>query len=155
MDNFQFMNYWGMYQWKNFSKYKNNFWKALWSNLVRDKAHKNKNKFWDGERKIIVLTKLYFFLFLKKNSLYNIRTKRVYETYFVLKVRMDSIPDSSYFVELATSYFSLNRISLNVCTTLFHSVVRVKHIIHNRKIFTPFTRSVESLNSNDTIGWKQ
>ena len=54
----------------------------------------------------------------------NVCTKGVYETDFILKVQIHSIPNSSSFVSFATSHFGPNRISLNVrthyfCTPLF------------------------------------
>ena len=57
--------------------------------------------------------------FIWKRSFFtNVRTKRVH-SYFLLKLRTDSIPDSPSFVSLATSYFSSNIISSNVCTNFF------------------------------------
>ena len=42
--------------------------------------------------------------FSENNILFNVRTNRVHETYFLSKVRTDSIPNSSSFVSLATVY---------------------------------------------------
>ena len=60
-----------------------------------------------------------FFIFIKKKILRNVLTKRVHDTDILLRVCIDSIPNSSSFLSLATSYFSSNRISSNVHTNYF------------------------------------
>ena len=44
---------------------------------------------------------------------------------FLLKVRMDSIPNFASFVSIATFYFSLNRIYANVCIHYFYTMLFV------------------------------
>ena len=68
--------------------------------MIGSKSHKSINVFLGAEHKIVVLATFYFigfFLFLKTDILCNVRTKGVHETYFKLKVRTDSIPNSAYF----------------------------------------------------------
>ena len=55
LDNFRFMNFWGMDQWKNSSSYKPHFIRKLWNNLIRFKVYINISIFCGVEQKIIVL----------------------------------------------------------------------------------------------------
>ena len=47
-----------------------------------------------------------FFLFLKKKILWNVRTKRVHETYFLLKLHTDYNPNCYSFVSWYISMIS-------------------------------------------------
>ena len=76
-----------------------------------------------------------FSFFMKNNILCNVRTKRVRETCFLLKVHTNSILASASFILLDFSCYYQEMFCSNVRTGFLYSVTfRQKEKKHNKKI---------------------